>query len=102
MVARIRVWARDQTDKVTNATVIPSSQWGGAGRDVLLAGQGDDTLTGGPEPDFLSAGGGNDLILARDDADDNVVCGGGDRDKAQLDPLPLDDRVSDCETKARH
>jgi hypothetical protein len=43
----------------------------------------------------------NDLIVARDSSDAKVDCGLGAQDLAQLDPLPLDNGPSDCETKTR-
>ncbi|MGH2964744.1 MAG: hypothetical protein ACRDMH_05100 [Solirubrobacterales bacterium] len=101
MIDRIKVTAGDDDDVVQNKTGIPSSLAGGGGFDNVVGGSGPDTLIGGPGSDYLWGHGGNDLILARDGADDRVDCFGGNDDRAELDSLPLDDGVRNCETSTR-
>jgi Ca2+-binding RTX toxin-like protein len=101
MITRIRVSAGDQPDAVNNSTDRPSSLSGDGGLDVLVGGPREDTMTGGSGHDSLIGARGNDLILARDGADDNVDCGGNERDRAELDPLPLDNGLLECKTVTR-
>ena len=71
---------------------------GGAGADVLLGGAGNDRIDGGPGRDRLSGQGGDDIIRARDATQDVISCGPG-RDTVIADRL---DRIaSDCETLRR-
>jgi hypothetical protein len=112
-IARIRVVAGDQRDRVTNFTGVRSWMYGGSGNDSLSAntandslygGPGVDTLLGGRGADVLQGAGGDDLILARDQTlDAQIDCGAGTADRADLDKLPKDPNpiVTGCETKTR-
>lgn len=60
--------------------------WGDAGADFIDGGSGDDRLDGGLGVDSIYGSGGNDIITARDKAAD-VIYGGSDSDKADLDPI---------------
>jgi Ca2+-binding RTX toxin-like protein len=60
--------------------------WGDAGDDFIDGGSGDDRLDGGLGVDSIYGSGGNDIITARDNAAD-VIYGGPDSDKAELDPI---------------
>src|SRR4051812_33106514 len=60
--------------------------WGDAGTDFIDGGSGDDRLDGGLGVDSIYGSGGNDIITAKDTAAD-VIYGGPDSDKADLDPL---------------
>ena len=61
---------------------------GGAGRDLLIAGEQGGVLKGGPGPDNLSGAGGNDRLIAGDGSDyvfagagNDVIRGGPGNDK---------------------
>ena len=94
-IARIRVLSKDQTDKVTNSTVVQSSLYGGDGNDTLTGGSSNDMLTGGAGADVMKGMNGNDQLFARDLTSDTTInCDGGTTpgsgDKADLDLLPKD------------
>ena len=103
-ITRIIASVRDQSDRVVNATALPSSLYGGAGGDTLIGGSAKDTLGGRPGADVLKGLGGNDLLSARDLRSDTTIDCGAGSDKADLDLLPKDpdSKVTDCETKTRH
>jgi Ca2+-binding RTX toxin-like protein len=82
---------------------------GGAGNDHIEGGYGNDTITGGPGQDELNGDepqgecsyiyckppAGNDTINARDGEVDQVDCGVGPADVANVDAM---DNVQGCET----
>ena len=82
---------------------------GGAGADHIEGGYGNDTITGGPGQDELNGDepqgecsyiyckppAGNDTINARDGEVDQVDCGVGPADVANVDAI---DNVQGCET----
>ena len=59
---------------------------GGQGDDRVSGGGGGDLIIGGPGRDELLGGPGNDVIRADDGARDQVNCGGGNADRATVDP----------------
>lgn len=63
----------------------------------IEGGSGDDAIYGGAARDFISAGGGDDLVEARDGLRDEVDCGAG-RDRVDADER---DRLRDCERHGR-
>jgi Ca2+-binding RTX toxin-like protein len=63
----------------------------------LEAGHGDDAVYGGARKDIVSAGGGDDLVEVRDGGRDDVDCGSG-RDLAVADER---DRLRNCERVRR-
>jgi Ca2+-binding RTX toxin-like protein len=85
---------------------------GGAGADHIEGGYGNDTITGGPGQDQLNGDepqgecsyiyckppAGNDTINARDGEVDQVDCGVGPGDVANVDAI---DNVQGCETVNR-
>jgi hypothetical protein len=108
-ITAIKVSSAGNTDRIMNATSLPSSLLGGPANDLLTGGSGNDTLTGGPGADSFKGMNGNDSILAHDSASDTLIdCDGGSTpgiaDKADLDLLPNDPSgiVVNCETKTRH
>jgi DNA-binding beta-propeller fold protein YncE len=101
-----RVTSADQSDKVVNSTDLPSSLYGGAGSDTLEGGSDGDILKGGTGADVMRGMNGNDLLRAHDLASDATIdCDGGTvpgNDKADLDLLPNDSAVTNCDTQTRH
>jgi Ca2+-binding RTX toxin-like protein len=72
--------------------------FGGKGPDRLFGQGGADTLRGGKGKDFYKAGPGDDTIDAADGVAEQVSCGKGTKDVANVDQL---DTVSGCETVHR-
>ena len=70
---------------------------GAGGSDGLTGGRGDDTLAGGSGIDALDGGDGADRLVSRDEAADDVACGGSN-DVALIDALDL---ARACETTSR-
>ena len=72
---------------------------GAGGRDTVIGGEGPDLLDGGRDPDRLEGGPGSDGLFSRDGGPDELSCGedagGGDLDKATVDPGDTVD--ADCE-----
>jgi RTX calcium-binding nonapeptide repeat (4 copies) len=108
-IARVQIASGGGTDRIVNATSLPSALFGGPANDVLTGGSANDTLTGGAGADSFKGMNGNDTLLAHDLASDKLInCDGGTKpgtaDKADLDLLPKDPNsiVSGCETKTRH
>jgi Ca2+-binding RTX toxin-like protein len=108
-IALVKLLAAGGTDRVINATALPSSLNGGGANDVLTGGSGPDTLTGATGSDSFKGMNGNDTLFARDLTSDALInCDGGTKpgaaDKADLDALPKDPNsiVFGCETKTRH
>jgi Ca2+-binding RTX toxin-like protein len=109
-IVRVRIKAGDKTDQVVNSTGVPSSLYGGTGKDMLTGGWRSDTLIGGPSADVMNGMKGNDLLRTRDRTSDELInCDGGigtpgHADKADLDKLPKDPNsvVKGCERKTRH
>ncbi len=58
---------------------------GGDGPDALAGGDGADTLEGGPGADALDGGAGNDRLTARDEAADDALACGPERDHLYAD-----------------
>ena len=71
---------------------------GGLGPDKLFGGKGADTLNAGKGQNVYAGGPGNDTIRARNDKKDQIDCGPGTGDVAQVDP---GDKVAGCERVAR-
>ena len=74
---------------------------GFGGSDVLLGGEGDDSLDArefsrNPGRDFVDGGPGEDSITAKDGAFDEIYCGEGEDTVFDLDE-ELDSVASDCE-----
>jgi Ca2+-binding RTX toxin-like protein len=78
--------------------------YGGAGNDVLDGRDGPDRIDGGPGNDVLDGGAGsdrlyggpgNDVILAADGTRDEILCGGGRRDRVTADGADIVHRT--CE-----
>lgn len=106
-IARIGIASGDQADRVINSTRVPSSLYGGKASDTLIGGSRRDSLIGGPGADVMVGMNGNDQLFARDGTSDTTInCDGGTAsgtaDKAELDLLPKDVAVSNCESKTRH
>jgi Ca2+-binding RTX toxin-like protein len=98
----VLVTAGDRADRVVNSSGLPSSIYGGGGKDALQGGTAGDILKGGPGADVLEGLGGDDLLQAHDGRSDrDIGCGEGG-DKAYLDPLPRDSSTTGCEAKVRH
>jgi uncharacterized delta-60 repeat protein len=72
--------------------------FGGKGPDKLFGEGGGDTLTGGAAKDSYSGGPGNDTVNAKDGVKEQVDCGKGSGDVANVDQA---DVVSGCETVHR-
>ena len=75
-VVRILFGGGVGNDSIVNLTAVPMAAAGGAGNDVLRAGDGDSTLTGGPGDDSLVGGSGDDT-LDGGDGDDALAAGDG-------------------------
>ena len=105
-VLPVLVTSAGQADQVVNSSGAPSSLYGGPGDDTLKGGTSSDILKGGAGADVMRGMDGNDLLLASDLASDTTIdCDGGTasgNDKADLDLLPKDSAVTNCETKTRH
>jgi RTX calcium-binding nonapeptide repeat (4 copies)/Domain of unknown function DUF11/WD40-like Beta Propeller Repeat len=71
--------------------------YGGAGNDYIDSGNGADIVAGGPGHDTILTKGGNDTVYARDGERDWVDCG-SERDVAVVDRF---DRTFHCETVVR-
>ena len=67
---------------------------GGMGNDNLYGGTGTDALTGGAGLDDIFGEGASDLIYNSDGEADNVDCGAGTADDAEVDAL---DTLTGCE-----
>ena len=67
---------------------------GGIGNDNLFGGGGADTITGGPGTDDIFGEASSDIIFNGDGEADNVDCGPGAADDAEVDPL---DTFNACE-----
>ena len=82
---------------VENLTTGPGADRlvGSAAANKLDGGAGVDTLIGGGGGDTLLGGSGDDIIDAQDGVVDDIDCGSGTGDSAQVD---ADDIVSGCET----
>lgn len=68
---------------------------GGEGRDRLKGGDGRDKMRGGAAKDRYKGNGGDDRINSVDAKTDRVNCGGGDDDRATVDPI--DKVAKNCE-----
>jgi hypothetical protein len=108
-IARAQISSGGGTDRIVNATSLPSALLSGPANDVLTGGSANDTLSGGTGADAFKGMNGNDTIAARDLASDTLInCDGGTKpgtaDQADLDLLPKDPNsiVLGCETKTRH
>jgi hypothetical protein len=88
----VRVLAGAGDDRVSGSRTA-DCLFGGRGDDVVRGRLGADRLHGGRGFDVLRGGGGNDRLRASDGSPDRLHCGAGD-DTAVIDPV---DRVSGCE-----
>ena len=102
----VQVTSADQADRVVDSTDLQGTLYGGAGNDTLQGGSASDILKGGAGADVMRGMDGNDLLQAHDGASDALIdCDGGSApgsDKADLDLLPKDSAVTNCEIKTRH
>jgi hypothetical protein len=89
--------ANDGNDTVTGGGGADEID-GGEGDDVLVAGAGNDTVDAGPGADRVDAGPGDDEVHARDGVADQISCGDG-TDTVEADTL--DKIAPDCENAAR-
>jgi serralysin len=100
-----------QGPEVKNATTGSTLNWEDNLIDIVVTGQGDDTVTGREDADNIQvpghqivgtvdqdtifAGGGDDFVFALDgDGDDVIACGSGSNDEVRMD---AGDVQIDCE-----
>lgn len=72
---------------------------GGPGGDNVFGAEGRDRLDGAAGRDLIRGGGGDDEILARDGELDEIDCGGGAFDRAQIDLRDRERAILGCERR---
>jgi Ca2+-binding RTX toxin-like protein len=78
LVSSVSFWGLGGDDGFTNNTSLPSTAYGGSGRDVLIGGLGSDVLRGGDDDDRLEGRAGNDSLYGDAGADTHVGGTGSD------------------------
>ncbi len=86
-VDKVVFHGNDGNDTFTNKTAIPSSAWGGKGKDVLKGGSGRDYLSGGSGYDKIYGNRGHDKVFGGSSGDylnggsgNDIIFGGTGRD----------------------
>jgi Ca2+-binding RTX toxin-like protein len=82
-VKKVVFYGYGGNDWFNNVTTVPTVAYGGAGKDTLIGGYGNDALYGGTEADVLIGGAGSDYLDGGSDGVVDSLWGGDGSDTFQ-------------------